>query len=72
MDDLTLPEVEELLTYWADHPPTHILVAAYLGIKPKGSGSISKDEQDSSVAAFIGTMGGQVVIDPKTMAKLTQ
>jgi hypothetical protein len=27
---MTLFEVEELTSYWAEHPPLHLLVAAYL------------------------------------------
>lgn len=29
---MTLFQVEELTAYWAEHPPVHLLVAAYLGI----------------------------------------
>lgn len=29
---MTLFDFEELARYWADHPPVHILVAAYLGL----------------------------------------
>ena len=29
---MTLFEVEELTSYWAQHPPLHLLVAAFLGI----------------------------------------
>ena len=28
---MTLLDVEELMAYWADHPPAHILLAAFLG-----------------------------------------
>jgi hypothetical protein len=31
---MTLLDVEELVAYWAGHPPVHLMVAAYLGIKP--------------------------------------
>jgi hypothetical protein len=31
---MTLPQVEELLAYWHEHPPVHFLVAAYLGYEP--------------------------------------
>lgn len=34
---MTLPEVEELFDYWREHPPTHILVAGYLGYEPPKS-----------------------------------
>lgn len=30
---MTLFDVEELMAYWADHPPVHILLAALLGIE---------------------------------------
>jgi hypothetical protein len=29
---MTLFQVEELTSYWAKHPPLHLLVAAYLGV----------------------------------------
>ena len=29
---MTLFDFEELTKYWADHPPLHILVGAYLGV----------------------------------------
>ena len=29
---MTLFEIEELTSYWAQHPPVHLLVAAYLGV----------------------------------------
>lgn len=29
---MTLFQAEELTAYWAQHPPVHLLVAAYLGL----------------------------------------
>jgi hypothetical protein len=29
---MTLFEFEELTRYWIDHPPPHLMIAAYLGI----------------------------------------
>ena len=29
---MTLFQVEELTSYWAQHPPLHLLVAAFLGL----------------------------------------
>jgi hypothetical protein len=29
---MTLFDLEELTTYWVEHPPVHILVGAYLGV----------------------------------------
>jgi len=34
---MTLLDVEELTRYWVDHPPLHLMVAAYLGVG-KGDG----------------------------------
>jgi hypothetical protein len=32
IDEMTLFQIEELTSYWAKHPPVHLLVAAYLGV----------------------------------------
>jgi len=31
---MTLPRLSVLSTYWQSHPPVHISVAAFIGIKP--------------------------------------
>jgi hypothetical protein len=38
---MTLFQVEELTSYWAQHPPLHLLVAAYLGVDRHKHGSKS-------------------------------
>lgn len=30
---MDLPRLEAMNTYWRNHPPLHLMVAAYLGIK---------------------------------------
>jgi hypothetical protein len=32
IDAMTLLDVEELVSYWIDHPPVHLLLGAYLGL----------------------------------------
>lgn len=32
--EMTLPRLRTMQRLWARHPPTHILVAGYLGYKP--------------------------------------
>jgi hypothetical protein len=32
IDEMTLIDLDELTKYWAEHPPLHILVGAYLGV----------------------------------------
>jgi hypothetical protein len=37
IDEMTLFEFEELCSYWTEHPPVHLMVAAYLGVGDKGN-----------------------------------
>lgn len=34
-DSILWPDAMDLLDYWAEHPPVHVLVAAKMGLKPK-------------------------------------
>jgi hypothetical protein len=47
---MTLLDVGELTAYWAEHPPLHMLVAAYLGVgkekRPRKPSALS-DEASS-------------------------
>lgn len=54
---MTLPRLYALNNYWMDHPPIHVLVAAYLGAgadKPKKARTM-----DEMIADFSG-MGFEV------------
>ena len=46
---MTLFEVEELTCYWTDHPPIHLLIAAYLG-KQRGKSAASSKLQPRAAA----------------------
>ena len=51
IDAMTLLEVEELTRYWIEHPPLHLMVAAYLGLgKGNASRARSKIVADDPVA----------------------
>jgi len=39
---MTLFQVEELTRYWAQHPPLHLLIAAYLGFRNDRRRSVSR------------------------------
>ncbi len=39
-----------LQAYWANHPPVHLLVAAYLGVKPKAP--LSEEELGAMVGGI--------------------
>jgi hypothetical protein len=52
---MTLIQIEELTCYWAQHPPPHLLIAAYLGIgknknalSPTSMGQGQRPNSDSS------------------------
>ena len=50
---MTLFQIEELTCYWAQHPPLHLLIAAYLGVgKTKNallpSTSVGQGQQPNS------------------------
>ncbi len=63
---MTLPTIEELYyPYLAEHPPTHLLVAAYLGVKPTNSGGRSAMQQPlaqdfTELSTFPGMTGGDI------------
>jgi hypothetical protein len=48
---MTLPRLYDLSRYWKDHPPTHILVAGFLGYKPKEEMEESPDELVAAMGA---------------------
>ncbi|MFK7088685.1 hypothetical protein AAFM71_07695 [Chromobacterium violaceum] len=41
-----LPRLEAMNTYWRNHPPLHLMVAAYLGIKPETPATPTDDQPD--------------------------
>ena len=58
IDAMTLLDVEELTRYWIDHPPLHLMVAAYLGARqghrqadahPGPPAATRRDGRDSDV-----------------------
>jgi hypothetical protein len=60
---MTLFDLEELTAYWAEHPPLHILVGAYLGIgkhRRKGEASARQSQRpaaNSDVATLLAELG---------------
>ena len=39
---MTLTRIAAYRRYWEKHPPTHMLVAAYLGYKPQEKGDLGE------------------------------
>ena len=61
IDQLTLWEANELFTYWQDYPPTHALVAAYLGLGRNRATKSSRASGDfEELAQAIIAAGGSI------------
>jgi hypothetical protein len=55
-DYMTLPRLFEMMDYWAEHPPLHIVLAAFAGIKPskKKQAPVSNQDPDMIIGDFAG------------------
>lgn len=58
MEALTLREANELLEYWSEHPPTHVLLAAMVQARP-----LRKRKHGDLLSAVAGA-GGSVSSAP--------
>ena len=56
--NLTLPRVYALMEYWRKHPPTHILVAAYLGVKSDSPADDDLLGDESDLGGLVGDLAG--------------
>jgi len=45
LDDLDLPALEGFNRYWLGHPPVHIMMATYFGIKDEAKKTDANSEQ---------------------------
>lgn len=52
-EHVDLPRLEALNRYWAGHPPVHVMVAAYFGIKPEDEAS-DPEKQDFTALLSMG------------------
>jgi hypothetical protein len=70
VEALTLHEANELLEYWSTHPPTHVLLAAFMKARPlRKSDGISSGDISSVVAAVGGTVAS---VPSREMAALLE
>jgi hypothetical protein len=61
IDEMTVFDAEELCSYWSRHPPTHVLVAAFLGVKsdePALPVRRSQPSQEIPVGVVLAAMPG--------------
>lgn len=58
MEALTLHDANELLAYWSEHPPAHLLLAALIRTPPsRGGNRAAEDDLPTAVAALGGSVG---------------
>lgn len=51
---MDLPRLYAMNDYWDSHPPMHVMVAAYLGIKPKNTKATENDPAE--IEALLGML----------------
>lgn len=57
-EQLDLPTIKAMQNEWGKHPPTHHLVAAYMGRKPVRSGKVEVATLDNIIEEFSGMLSG--------------
>jgi hypothetical protein len=62
---VTIPRLLEMETYWGTHPPIHDMLAAFFGIKGKGTAGADVIHADDAFDALTRefTASGGVIID---------
>jgi hypothetical protein len=63
VDEMTVERVDDLVRYWAEFPPAHLLVRAAIGFEPKKREPRESRAKGSAsdVAELARAFGGQVV-----------
>lgn len=69
--DWDLPMVAAMNRYWRTQPPTHLLLAAFVGYKPEETAEVSQDDDTAaeSVQRSLRDLGGQLPTHLKTAAE---
>ena len=67
MEALTLHDANELLAYWSEHPPAHLLLAALIQAHPSRA---SKRSADNDLASAVAALGGKVSSTPARELKM--
>ena len=54
-----LREYAAMWRHWSDHPPLAVMVAAYLGIKPKPKPGANQDAEIEQLLGMFGVSAGK-------------
>lgn len=63
-ENIDLPRIGYLSEYWRNHPPVHILVASYMGIRP------SEQPNEADEAEAVNMLGGNTLSEEEFNALL--
>lgn len=63
-ENIDLPRIGHLSNYWRRHPPVHILVASYMGIRP------SEKPNEADEAEAVNMLGGNTLSEEEFNALL--
>lgn len=61
VDEMGFPEFTGLATYWAENPPLHLMVKAYLGIERKPVSPEGEQGTLDELLDLFGAAGGQII-----------
>ena len=53
-DELDLPRLTAMSAYWREHPPVHVLLAAYVGYKPPSASTGNSVAEVDQLAQLLG------------------
>jgi len=63
MDELDLPRLEALYKYWRIHPPVHIMVQSYLGLKPSEGNHQFSSPSDTPADSTLSTQAFEYMVE---------
>ena len=64
VESLTLREANELMKYWSEHPPMHVLLAATMRARP-----LRKKDLANTVASLGGSVSSSPSLQMQTLLK---
>jgi hypothetical protein len=57
--------IAELMDYWRSEPPTHVLVAEFLGVKSKRRAQATEEETRNALSEVSGLLGPPQALPPQ-------
>ena len=55
---MTIPRMTDLSCYWKAHPPLHLMVQSYLGIKGEAKATVEPEARENQIGDLISMFQG--------------